>query len=229
MEPDKSVRNDTQEKHYMAYLQLALDRSPASQTTRHKLLSDLAEVAWREFDKRRAFEWKFNLALWSALGLFAGFSAQHSSEFTWFGKISAGLILCAIGVSYVCMWSYGLMLNNRLDMTAASFYWRHLEQELGEGFKGPFSHQFEYLQKRCEQFRVPKMSASDRGQGAVANSREQSMPYYSRVRVVFGSWSHSSQSAITLLLVLLGLVSLGVIPFRREAQSIATPWYQSLD
>ena len=79
----------------------------------------LAEVAWRDFDRRRAYEWKVNFALWPALGAVSGFFWKGSQNLDAFPAVSISILLMIIGCIYWFKWSVGLWERNKFDQDTA--------------------------------------------------------------------------------------------------------------
>ena len=42
-----------------------------------KVLTNLSEACWKEYDTRRSYEWKVSFGLWTSIGLIAGFSLKE--------------------------------------------------------------------------------------------------------------------------------------------------------
>jgi hypothetical protein len=91
----------------------------------------LADASWRDFDRRRSYEWKINFGLWAALGSLAGFLFNKGVQLSaWqLGFLIVGLIV--IGLVYWLKWSTRVWLNNNLDQAAAHFYWGEADKLLG--------------------------------------------------------------------------------------------------
>ena len=112
--------------------------------TQHKTnaLLKLADAAWREFDTRRSFEWKINFALWAGLAAIAGFAIKEDfqvGDYIW-------VFLGATWAVYIFIWQWGLMNRNRSNQSIAQFYWKRVQEHLGEELPG-------YLQPRIPRHR----------------------------------------------------------------------------
>jgi len=57
------------------------------------------------FDKRRAYEWKMSLALWTGLGVQAGFLFPHKSNMTPNDLVSLASIYFLLWLIYTLFWS----------------------------------------------------------------------------------------------------------------------------
>jgi hypothetical protein len=85
----------------------------------------LADDKWRDFNRRRAVEWKVNFALWTALGALAGVywktGRGEGLDVSAASMLSFGLILVEC---IYWFWSVGLWRRNREDQYDAYAY-RH--------------------------------------------------------------------------------------------------------
>jgi len=93
----------------------------------------LADVAWRDFDRRRSFEWKINLALWAALGLFAGLASSRGISLN--ELVLGYAMLVAVWFVYVFVWIRGIHCANSRDRETAQFYWSEIENTLSRESK----------------------------------------------------------------------------------------------
>jgi hypothetical protein len=141
----------------------------------------LAEVRWRDFDRRRSYEWKVNFGLWPALGALAGFFWKTNQKLEWYEAATFISLLIVVAVFYWFRWSVGMWRRNRGDQEAAYHFWR-----IADGVEGedkPWTD-------------IPPPSYDWRG--TWKDGLKVSM-----------HWSHGSQIIITLVLVVITI--LGVI------------------
>jgi len=100
---------------------------------RIEALLKLQASSWRSMDHRRAYEWKVNFGLWTALGLIAGAQLRGDialATHPW----SLGIIclaLLAVGWIYLFSWTKGLHGANAKDKDFAADYRRLVEKEIG--------------------------------------------------------------------------------------------------
>jgi hypothetical protein len=87
----------------------------------------LAEALWRDFDRRRAYQWKVNFALWSALGSFAGLSLKINQPLGIYWTFFVMVVLIFIGYFYWFRWSVGIMRRNVHDQQGAHYYWGRVD------------------------------------------------------------------------------------------------------
>jgi len=84
----------------------------------------LGDCAWRDFDTRRSYEWKANLALWTALGAFSFLFLKGDAKplpGPWMA--AAIVILLLIDAVYIFIWTPGVFRRNRHDQDSAHSYW----------------------------------------------------------------------------------------------------------
>ena len=140
----------------------------------------LAEAFWRDFDRRRAYQWKVNFALWSALGSFAGLSLRINQPLgiPWAGFVI--VVLSFIGYFYWFRWSVGMMRRNVHDQQGAHYYWGRADGDPNKADPWP---------KR---------------DGAPRAFQWKGSTKYGFKKVI-RHWSHGSEVIFTLLLVFLGI------------------------
>lgn len=143
---------------------------PPSLTTKERIdsLLNLADASWRDFDTRRAAEWKVTMGLWTAQALFAGLVIRSDVKLALTHVellFLLGVFAAIVGI-YSLWWTRGLRDRNASNLQDAHHLWNLVQDELA--IKSP-----RYL----------------RGGG--------------RPTAHWTNWSHGSQIAITLLLVLL--------------------------
>jgi hypothetical protein len=95
------------------------------------VLLGLAESSWREFDTRRAFEWKVSFGLWTALGLLALSLGRADLRLDVAGKLAVTLCLLALVVVYVFVWSWGIYRSHTKNQEAVRCYCGLVEDVLG--------------------------------------------------------------------------------------------------
>lgn len=86
----------------------------------------LAEAAWKDFDTRRSYEWKLNLAMWAGLGTLAGFSIKEKLILSNYALIP----LVVLFLTYVCIWTPSLRKRNWIDQQRAQFWWNKVAAQL---------------------------------------------------------------------------------------------------
>jgi len=126
------------------------------QETRLNLLVRLLEIAWTNFDRRRSYEWKFSLAIWTALAAFIALSLKAPTVHVCTGLekaavlIAAGLILVvqayfqdrvrrANNVDKARAHTYEKEVNAQSNLNVA---WEHVEaaiDRLGSSTRGVWS------------------------------------------------------------------------------------------
>lgn len=137
----------------------------------------LAEVAWRDFDRRRAYEWKVNFALWPALGALSGFFWKGSQNLDAFPAVSISILLMIIGCIYWFKWSVGLWERNKFDQDTAQYYWARADGD-------PSSSR-----------PLPRTQPGEKSWTNAWNDGWR----------VLGRWSHGSQIIITLILIAIAI------------------------
>ena len=109
---------------------MASDNKKDFDRDRLEILLKLAEAAWRDFDTRRPTEWRANLALWGALGLFSGFVLKGEATVPGHLKILVSVLLVTIGSVYTFWWTQGQYLRNWQDRKIADYFWDRVEDAL---------------------------------------------------------------------------------------------------
>jgi hypothetical protein len=141
----------------------------------------LAEAFWRDYDRRRAYQWKVNFALWSALGSFAGLSLKIDQPLGIYWTAFAIVVLIFIGFFYWFRWSVGIMRRNVHDQQGAHYYWGRVDGDPSKDAPWPGRDDppraFDLEWKRLKQ---------------------------DSLKVIM-HWSHGSEIIFTLLLVFLGI------------------------
>jgi hypothetical protein len=102
-----------------------------------EILLKLADVSWRDFDGRRPTEWRANLALWGALGLFSGLVLKGETTVPGHLKIVVSVILIVIGGVYTFWWTRGMYKANWDNRNAANYFWDKVEGALEVRFPRP--------------------------------------------------------------------------------------------
>lgn len=90
---------------------------------RLEILLKLADVAWRDFDTRRPTEWRANLALWGALGLFSGLVLKGEATVPGHLKVAVSVFLVAIGLVYTFWRTRGQYRRGWEDRNTANYFW----------------------------------------------------------------------------------------------------------
>lgn len=93
-----------------------------------KALDTMRNAAWASFDQRRMYEWKFGIALWTALAIFTGTLVTQPSDVTktfplkgiW-PVLVTGLIGMAI-VGIHGYWTKGISEANTIDRKVSYVY-----------------------------------------------------------------------------------------------------------
>ena len=95
----------------------------------------LFETAWTNFDRRRAYEWKLSLGIWTALAAFIALALREEtmdlSEHEWILAVPACLILLIQG-----FFEYRVILANKVDQKRAHLYEKELNEVAGISFIG---------------------------------------------------------------------------------------------
>jgi hypothetical protein len=110
--------------------EISVEKSARSNNTERERIRNalkLAEARWRDFDRRRAYEWKVNFALWAALGSFSGFLWKIDNVIDKRYAITVIILLIAFGLLYWFRWTVGLWRRNKYDQDAAYYYWRRAD------------------------------------------------------------------------------------------------------
>lgn len=99
-------------------------------------LLKLADAAWRSFERRSSYEWRISFALWSGLGLFAGFLLRGgAANILAHHSCLIGLVVLGVSVVillvYALVWTKGLYERNQNDKVAADTFLGLVEKELG--------------------------------------------------------------------------------------------------
>lgn len=100
---------------------------------RIEALSRLCEIAWSNFDRRRSYEWKFSIAIWTAITAFIALTLQ--------GKISppppkhafwtVAFLIWGLQVIFQCF----VKLSNRVEQKKALKYEELLNDAIEQEFK----------------------------------------------------------------------------------------------
>jgi hypothetical protein len=95
-------------------------------------LFKLADAAWHSFERRSSYEWQVSFALWSGLGLFAGFMLKGGAHIVHprLTKLIVVTACVSIWFVYALVWSKGLYERNQKDKELADTYWGMIEGEL---------------------------------------------------------------------------------------------------
>jgi hypothetical protein len=74
-------------------------------------------------DARRAYEWKVNFGLWTALALLAGLLVRDEVKLLAATKICWGILFVLIIIVYIFIWSAGLHRRNAQNRRDANHFW----------------------------------------------------------------------------------------------------------
>jgi hypothetical protein len=92
-------------------------------------LEAMRAARWNSFDKRRTYEWKFCITLWTALAIFSGSLLRQPSDASQknlpIGRGWVVILACAVGTALVVIhgyWSVQLSRRNDSDRDAADIY-----------------------------------------------------------------------------------------------------------
>jgi hypothetical protein len=140
-----------------------------------KALDMLRSAAWTSFDQRRTYEWKFCIALWTALAVFTGALVTQSTDSTKTFHLKG-------------IWPVLLTGTIGFAVAAIHAYWI---KGIGEANTVDRKVSYVYEKKMCPLIAV---SHSDEILPIVR-------PRHSRMGML-GNYSHMSQVAITVPLVL---------------------------
>jgi hypothetical protein len=171
--------------HWSAKKAATMVKASDPEATFRRTALRLAEAAWRDFDRRRSYEWKVNFALWPALGALGGFFWKENPQFEPLATISISIVLIIIAYTYWFKWSVGLWERNNLDQTVAHYYWARADGDTSKN----------------ESFPRGKFDATSPD---FAPRRSWTETWAAGWRV-FWRWSHGSQIMITLALIIIAL------------------------
>lgn len=116
---------------------------------RFDALETLRKSAWDSFDKRRTFEWKICISLWTAFAAYIG--AVLTGRLT--DRIGLSTIIAVLSASILIVglhtsWIRGLGRANRLDRKIAFYFCDLMIQELSVRFPEEIVAEINYLAKR---------------------------------------------------------------------------------
>jgi hypothetical protein len=115
-----------------------------SDKERAELAMRLGDRLWRDFDKRRSFEWKLNFALWPALAAFAGLVLRGDVQLKLAAVVGIALALVAIFLLFALVWTPGLRHRNWRDQSGAHAYWK--QSATAAGLEAPPVHERRQLE-----------------------------------------------------------------------------------
>jgi hypothetical protein len=163
-----------------------MSKAAEPETVRQRTALKLADAAWRQFDRRRAYEWKIAFALWTALGVLAGFFWKDNPQIGLLPTVGIVAVLLLIAYMYWFKWSIGLWLANRYNQDEANHYWARADGD--SRYEDPF--------RRSDRRPDPE-------------ARRSWKQTWETGRCVYRSWSHGSQIGITLILI--AIVAVGAL------------------
>jgi hypothetical protein len=174
-------------------------RAPDPEATLRRTALRLADVAWRDSDRRRSYEWKVNFALWPALGALGGFFwKEETPHFSALEVIGISLLLVFIGYTYWFKWSLGLWNRNYWDLTTADYYWARVDGDpkRADPLRRARLDEFdERLKKHGRGILSPLIDVPD------FRARRPFRKTLGAGWRILGHWSHGSQITITLILI----------------------------
>jgi hypothetical protein len=95
------------------------ERRDAEKDRKLRTLIDLANYSWKEFDGRRAQEWKANFALWAALAAITGFLFSQNIKVSVSLAVWISGFLLGVYLIYWLPWTTGMWRRNYLDTEEA--------------------------------------------------------------------------------------------------------------
>jgi hypothetical protein len=98
---------------------MKLPHRDADRDRKVNALIELANYAWKDFDGRRAQEWKANFSLWAALAAVAGLSTWQTIDVRPWFAICFWAFLVAIFIVYWLLWTTGMWRRNFSDTEKA--------------------------------------------------------------------------------------------------------------
>jgi uncharacterized protein YacL len=120
-----------------------------------EILLTLEKYSWDNLDRRRIYEWKFNISLWTVLTALIGILLSNPMSVNLEFMIRQNyffciLILVTIIISHL-YWLYNLTLRNKLDIEFAKLF----ESEIREIVKIELTAEIKKLHKKKQkQFMV---------------------------------------------------------------------------
>jgi hypothetical protein len=108
-------------------------------------LEQLRAAAWDSFDKRRNFEWRVCIALWTAFAAFIGavLTGKAPSTTT---TATGGTIIIALAIIILhCIWLHGLCRANKADKDIAVFFEEQMMVMLNTEFSNNIKEQLKTI------------------------------------------------------------------------------------
>lgn len=95
----------------------------------------LFEIAWLNFERQRAHEWKFAIIIWTALATFFAIIIQRKLDFTDFEKCFL-IIIALVLIILIGLFKYRVQKSHRCNLEKAYLYEKELNEDAGVDFKG---------------------------------------------------------------------------------------------
>ncbi len=96
----------------------------------------LEECSWKEYDRRRTYEWQINFSLWAGLAILIGFSVKEKFKLPCSPYLSI-IVFSILALIYI-YFQFGLFNSNRKDQGKRIHYIKQihslLDLPLPEGF-----------------------------------------------------------------------------------------------
>ena len=96
---------------------------------RIEALTRLCEIAWTNFDRRRSYEWKFSIAIWTAITAFIALTLKGEVDKP---PESAFWLVAGFVMSLQIFFLHRVKLANSADQKAALSYEKELNKAIGE-------------------------------------------------------------------------------------------------
>ena len=100
------------------------------------VMSKLLEIYWQNFDKRRSYEWKLSLAIWTALAAFIALSIDpERGKAAMRDEMKVPLLIGALFIVAIqCLFLCRVRLASACDQKKALFYENSINEMLDVGF-----------------------------------------------------------------------------------------------
>ena len=139
----------------------------------------LRKAQWESFDKRRSYEWKIGIALWTAIASFIVITIKSKITYNIrsLELIIASIIFVIIIIIHA-FWIWDLRRANKLDKDIAIFFRDTIMEKITISFPVPIKEQIDSIDKKGRKSKILSL------------------------------WSHIFQLVITLIFILLAVISL---------------------
>ena len=111
------------------------DPTPAYDGKQLEVLARLFEIAWTNFDRRRSYEWKFSISLWTALAAFIALILRKGDIVA--PQISGFCSVASLILSRQIIFQYFVKVSNKVDQDKALRFEKLLYDAIGEECKDP--------------------------------------------------------------------------------------------